>query len=192
MSVPSFVRPSLVPLTVIAVVAAFLIVAGTAAAKENMVATLTSPLPTNAQPGTNITLTWEVAGPGEGGQRMPFNAAAVFVRLKSATGRASTEGFASFLDHSDGRYTATVIVPQGGIGGVEIGVHGTREYSSGKTERSDYLFPVVNPAGQQTAGSVWTSWVRWLLAAALGAVLLATGAALVAGRARRSVRPTLT
>jgi hypothetical protein len=69
-----------------------------------------------------------------------FGAGGVFVRLASASGGAAETAFAR---EDRGRYTATVVVPEGGIGDVEIGLRG---WVSGDVARrtSDLLFPITN------------------------------------------------
>ena len=170
--------------------AAVLLLAGTASAKENMTAVLTSPLPTKAAPGTHFPVTWEIGGPAADGRRVTFDSAEVFIRLLSAGGGKPTEAFARFDAHTDGRYAATATVPAGGIGGVEIGVAGTREYSSGKTERSDYLFPVADPAEARSPGAVssWDAWIRWVVTG-IGTAFAVAAAVMLARRARRWQRP---
>ncbi len=103
-------------------------------AKEGVKAKLTSPLPVDAEPGQKLTIDWSLAGIDQGGQLRPFNAMEVFVRLKSAAGGPATIGFATPTAHPDGRYSAQVAVPEGRIGGIEIGVRGS----------SDLIFPLEN------------------------------------------------
>jgi hypothetical protein len=104
-----------------------------APAKEGARARLTTPLTLGALPATTIHVEWKVEFPGNNGGR-PFNAIGVFTRLLSRTGAPSTIGFASARGHPDGRYTADVSVPAGGIGGVRIGLRGT----------TDVYFPLDN------------------------------------------------
>ncbi len=91
---------------------------------------------------------WALGGPDEQGRRQPFNAIGVFVRLVSAGGGRATIGFATPDAHPDGRYDARVAVPEGGIGGVQVGLRGT---SDGAT--ADTLFPLENdPFATPTRG----------------------------------------
>jgi hypothetical protein len=120
---------------------------------------------------------------------MPFNATDVFVRLRNADGAAS-EGYATFKAHTDGAYRAQVTVPSGGISSVEIGVAGTRTYSSGKSARADLLFPITNPpalagSGSGSAGIGTLTWLVPLLASA------AVVALVVLAARRRIARPQL-
>jgi hypothetical protein len=72
----------------------------------------------------------------------------VFVRLLGASGEGAAEGVAPDGVYATGEYEATVIVPEGGIGGVEIGLRGWVSGPTG-TRRSDLLFPITNdPLGR--------------------------------------------
>jgi len=122
-------------------VAATLALATSASAKEGYRATLTSTIPANAKPGTTIRVAWKVTNAAGDG----FNATDVFVRLRGPARGVATEGFAGFVAHADGAYSARVKVPRGGIAAVEIGIAGTRTYANGKSERADLLFPITNP-----------------------------------------------
>jgi hypothetical protein len=67
----------------------------------------------------------------------------VFVRLQSASGGRPTIGFATPEAHPQGGYDAQVAVPEGGIGGVQIGLRGTSD--GGPSERAV-------PAGERPVG----------------------------------------
>jgi hypothetical protein len=180
------VRPigSLLALGAVAVCA----LAAGASAKEGFVATLTSPIPADARPGTTLYVAWTISRPAAHGA-MPFNATDVFVRLRNADGAAS-EGYATFKAHTDGAYRAQVTVPSGGISSVEIGVAGTRTYSSGKSERADLLFPITNPpalAGSGS-GSGGIGTLTWLVPLLAGAAVVAL---VVLAARRRIARPQL-
>jgi hypothetical protein len=109
-----------------------------AAAKDGVHATLTTKVPLDAEPGTALRIGWKLAYVEEG-EPHPFGASGVFVRLGSASGAASKTGFA---EGDRGTFTATVTVPEGGIGDVEIGLRG---YTSGvRSGQGDMLFPIAN------------------------------------------------
>jgi hypothetical protein len=122
-----------------AVTLAALVLAPGGASKEGARARLLSPLPLAAKPGSTIQVRWAVDVPDGNGGRRPFGAGGMFVRLLSRTGAPSTIGFAD----SGGRFQTTLQVPAGGIGGVRVGLRGTRCDASGCSP-SDALFPVVN------------------------------------------------
>jgi hypothetical protein len=120
---------------VVAAACSLLLAAGPAAVgKENVGARLLTPLRLDAAPGEKVTVKWALAGADEQGRRQPFNAIGVFVRLLSASGGRPTIGFATPDAHPQGRYDARVAVPEGGIGGVQIGLRGS----------TDVLFPLEN------------------------------------------------
>ncbi len=154
----------------VAVAAAVLVGALPAAAKEGVKATLTTKIPLDAAPGTEVAVGWTLAYLDEAGRRQPFGAGEVFVRLLSASGaRAET----TFVDGS-GEFTANVAVPEGGIGDVRIGLRG---YSDGRP--SDMLFPITNdplpgrrhvalPAAETDGGS--QAWVVLIVTGSLFAM----------------------
>jgi hypothetical protein len=109
------------------------------AAKEGVEATLTTPVPLAATPGDEITLAWKLTYEDEKGKRRPFGATGVFVELFGAGGGASTIGSASDTAHPTGEYEAVVVVPEGGIGGIQIALMG---WSDG--EPSPLVFPITN------------------------------------------------
>jgi hypothetical protein len=120
-----------------AVAAAVSLVVGAgsvALGKEGVKARLTTPLPLGASPGQTIIVAWTLSDIDEQGVQRPCNAIGVFVRLHSATGGVATMAFAAADAHPLGRYDARVTVPNGGIGGVEIGLRGT----------TDVVFPLEN------------------------------------------------
>ena len=137
-------RRLMVVLAILAVAGSLLLATGPAAlGKEGVTARLLTPLRVDAALGEQLTVVWALAGTDEHGRRQPFNAIGVFVRLLSATGGRPTIGFATPGAHPQGRYDAQVAVPEGGIGGVQIGVRGT----------SDVVFSLENdPSPHQPVG----------------------------------------
>jgi hypothetical protein len=130
-------RPRLVSLVLLAFAAA-LFWAMPVAAKDGVHATLTTNVPLDTRPETKLTIGWKLAYV-EDGKRRAFGASGVFVRLGSASGATAETGYAK---EDSGTYTATIAVPEGGIGDVQIGLRG---YTSGvRTGRSDLLFPITN------------------------------------------------
>jgi hypothetical protein len=136
------------------VVAAVVVVAAlTAAGKEGVKATLRTSIPLDAKPGTRLRVAWTLWYVDEEGRRQPFGASGVFVRLLSASGAGAEEGFATGGPDERGEYAATVVVPEGGIGEVKIGLRGWRSDASG-TRRADALFPITNDPLPGLAASV--------------------------------------
>jgi hypothetical protein len=162
--------------------------AGIASAKEGVKATLTSPVRLGAAPGTTLHVTWTLSYTDHG-TRQPFGAGGVFVRLRSASGAAQTG-----MAHGDGSYAADVVVPQGGIADVQIGLEGFTE--SGP---APVLFPIANdplpgtlPVRGAVAGrAVSSGWDAWPVAgvAALAVVALAASRRLRRYRASTVARP---
>jgi len=105
-----------------------LLLASGGAAKEGVVAELTSTLPLAAPAGSTIDVSWSLSSPSG-----PFNAMNVYVHLLGPDGQA-TEAVAFGAAHADGSYAARVRIPPGGIKGIRIGLKGTTEI----------FFPVVN------------------------------------------------
>jgi hypothetical protein len=160
--------------------------------KEGVRAWLETPVPLAAPPGKTITIAWTLSYT-ERGKRRPFGAGAVFVRLLSASGEKPTKAHGK---GPTGRYVAKVTVPEGGIGGIEFGLEGTRYIGGppgrGQAEAADMYFPLDNdplaahgdaargsPTPARTADASWPVPI-WL--AALG-VLGAFGVSLTARRA---------
>jgi hypothetical protein len=113
-----------------------------APAKEGVVATLRTPILIDAPAGAHLRVAWTLTYADENGRRRPFGAGGVFIRLRSASGADAKTGFADRVS-ATGRYAATVVVPKGGIGDVEIGLRGWTSGPTGR-HRSDLLFPIAN------------------------------------------------
>jgi hypothetical protein len=153
-------------------VAGWLLLAGPVAfGKENVTARLLSPLRLDAAPGEKITVVWALGGADEHGQRQPFNAIGVFVRLLSASGGRPTVGFATPDAHPQGRYDAQVAVPKGGIGGIQIGLGGASDVGVGET-----LFPLENDPLAAAARGVDKQVPMWLVLSGTLALLSVLGA----------------
>jgi hypothetical protein len=169
-------------LALLGVVAWALVTALPVGAKEDVQATLTSPVALDAPAGTRLTVTWTLFV-DEDGQRRPFGADGVFVRLLGPSGAAS-EGVDRGRAHDAGEYEATVLVPEGGIRDIELGLRGWVSDANG-TRRSDLIFPITNdpvpgpkpissavhnePASGGSGGT--PSWVLALLVGVVPALL---------------------
>ncbi len=124
-------------------VAAALALPATGLGKDGALAHLMRPLPLAAAPGAAVTIRWSVDVPDGRGGRRAFGASGMFVRLLSRTGGASTTGFADVTVGHDGRYAAFVPVPEGGIGGIRVGLMGTSCGPAG-CRSAPWMFPLVN------------------------------------------------
>jgi hypothetical protein len=172
---------------VLALAATTVVAAQTAAAKEGVEATLERSIPLDAPAGTRIDVAWALTYPDEQGKRQAFGAGGLFVRLLSASGAEPETAFGS---GDRGSYRARVVVPEGGIGDVELGLVGWQSDESG-TRRADALFPITNdplpgaarvlaPADSGTGSPNWT-WTGILVG---GLLLAALTVALVRHRPR--------
>lgn len=110
-----------------------------ASGKEGVEATLKTQIPSNASSGEQLRVAWTLAHLDEQGKRQPFGAGGVYVRLFSAAGGKPTIGLSERDGGQTGFFVATVLVPEGGIGGIQIGLHG---WANG--EPSDVFFPITN------------------------------------------------
>jgi len=117
--------------------AAAALAASSAGGKEGVEATLLTTVPKDAAAGSTIRIEWrlaELAG-------RPFAAGGIFVRLLSAQrGSAATTTLAS--GGAGGRFTVAARVPDGGIGGIRIGLRGMS--CGGTCKESDLFFRIVN------------------------------------------------
>jgi hypothetical protein len=161
----------------VCVAAAALVAALPAAGKEGVKATLTTSVPLDARPGAHLRVARTLASVDERGRRHAFSANGVFVRLLSASGARAETGFAPSGDYTSGEYTATVVVPNGGIGDVRIGLRGFTSGATG-THNADVLFPIVNdpmPGATLTHSSHRStqSIVAAIVASALGLLAIA-------------------
>ncbi len=130
-------------LVLVGIAAAALIAAPGAGAKEDVKATLITDIPLDAPAGTKLQIAWRLFYVDENGKRQPFGANGVFVQLPSAAGAASEDGVAPVGANETGEYEATVVVPEGGIQDVELGLTGWVSDANG-TRRSDVIFPITN------------------------------------------------
>jgi len=103
----------------------------------------------------------------------------VFVRLLSAWGGRPTVGFATPDAHPQGRYDARVAVPEGGIGGVQIGLGGASDVGGGDT-----LFPLENDPFAAVGRGVDKPVAAWLALAGGLALLGVLGVVLWRARWR--------
>lgn len=119
------------------VAAVVLLAAYPAAAKEGVKATLKTPVPLDAKAGERIDLAWTLAGDDGSG---PFGASGIYVRLTAPEGAPAVTEYAG---GDRGDYFASILVPKGGIGDIQIGLEGWRTDARG-TRRADLTFPITN------------------------------------------------
>ena len=181
---------SRVKFALLAAAAAALLAAVPAVAKQGVRATLNGTVPLDASPGTHVRVAWTLTYVDEHGRKRPFGAGAVYVRLLSSTGAGAQTAYAAPGAHEEGRYTASVVVPEGGIRDIQIALHGFTSGANG-TRNADVRFPITNDPlpgvapvkTRATAGD----GARWIAGAVIGAALFA--AALLAASAVRRRTP---
>jgi hypothetical protein len=157
-----------------------------ASAKDGVQATLKTSIPLDAAAGTRVRVAWKLFSVEGRGKERPFGAGGVFVRLLSASGADAEEGLASVAPLKTGEYEATVVVPEGGIRDVLIGLHGWTSGANG-THQADRLFTITNdpvpraaapalpsPGAPRRAETDSNLWVFVLVAVLVSAVAVGT------------------
>jgi hypothetical protein len=134
-----------------------LVAAGSAAAKQDVEATILSTIPKDAAAGSTVHVGWRLAELNSG---RPFGAGGIFIRLVGAGGATTT---ANAKELRPGRFAANVVVPNGGIRRIRIGLHGWTSGPRG-TRRADLFFWIVN----DPMTDVWTSLRRPVRVPTLG------------------------
>jgi hypothetical protein len=133
-------RPRRALLAAVVVATAVGLNAGLATAKEDVEATLLTPVGLDAAPGKEITVAWTLESVDARGKREPFGASGIYLRLLSAGDGKPTVAPAT---GGNGRYEATAIVPEGGVGRIRIGLQGWVSDANG-THRRDAFFRITN------------------------------------------------
>jgi hypothetical protein len=105
------------------------------AAKERIVAKVRVPVSRAAEPGTQVTMVWELTAV-EAGKARSFDADAIFLRLFGPVGSRTPRAYAERL--LAGRYRATARVPRGGVRSVAIGLMGWNDHGPAPVR-----FPVI-------------------------------------------------
>ena len=126
--------------------------AGVAAAKGGALASLETPIPPDADPGTTIDVAWRAWMP-DARTDWPFSGLPVFIRLISAEGGRSTETMGRESPTGSGRYDATIAIPSGGVGRVETGLYG-ESCVEGTCTRSDLLFELPEDQREPQAAAI--------------------------------------
>src|SRR4051794_37778022 len=123
---------------VVICLAAALIVAASASAKEGMTATLLGHPRLDAKPGTQIRVAWKLATAGA--EAASGDDHRFYVRLLSKSGARPTHAYGRLRGRS---YVAHVRGPRGGVGDIEIRLVGWM-YTPGAKRRADALIPITN------------------------------------------------
>ena len=110
-------------------------------AKTGAEARLDTTLHRDATPGSTIAVAWSLFQIVDD-QQSPFSAQGVYMRLKGVDGKSSTEVVGTESPVGSGHYTATIQVPESGIGEVEVGLRGEQCTATDGCSRSDIIFPL--------------------------------------------------
>lgn len=158
------------PVRLVAVAIAALTLAAPAFGKGDVTATMVTPIPADAEPGSQVRVVWSLRIEEE--QSHPVNADGVYLRVVGADG-SQQDAYSRPGAHEDGIYAATVRVPAGGVERAAVGIRGTASYAGGRTVRRDAFFPLANePVAAATSGRDWGMPLTGLALAALAAVAL--------------------
>jgi hypothetical protein len=126
-----------------------LAVAPAAAAKEGVMARITTDVPTDAAPGETFRMAWTLQLP----DGRAFSALPVFVRLHGADG-ASTTAIAEEQGYGSGVYVARATVPTGGMEHMQIGLRGSTEVFFEIEDLPEGMSPMGDPDPGGSGG--WT------------------------------------
>lgn len=111
-------------------------------AKMEAEARLDAAIPRDAEPGSTIKVGWSVFSVYDGSE-LPLYGSPVFIRLISPDRRSVSEVMGSESPGGSGHYTASIVVPTGGIGEVIVGLLGESCDGNG-CQRSDIIFPLTD------------------------------------------------
>ena len=157
------------------VAGAALLLAAPADGKGDVTATIVTPVPPDAEPGTPARVVWSLRI--EKGSH-PVNADGVYLRVVGADG-SRQDAYSRPGAHEDGIYAATIRVPAGGVERAVVGIRGWAT-EGGRTLRRDAAFPLANELVAD--GSSGRAWATPLTVLAL--VILAAAALVLAWRRR--------
>lgn len=187
-------RPRILVATA-AIAAVFAVSGLPALAKEGAEAKLDTAIHRDAEPGSTIDVGWSVFMVTPTGEE-PVYGSPIYIKLVAPDG-SSTEAGGTEKPAGSGHYTASIIVPKGGIQDVVVAMVGTACTDGGGCQRADYVFPLTDDAlvsgapGPVAAGSSTSTPVGPALAplVAIGAAFALIGGlgALIVTR-RRQVR----
>ena len=154
----------------VVVAGAALTLAVPAYGKGDVTATIVTPIPADAEPGTPVRVVWSLRI--EDGSH-PVNADGVYLRVVAADG-SRQDAYSRPGAHEDGIYAATVRVPTGGVERAVVGIRGTATGAGGRSERRDAFFPLANdPVAGASSARDWATPLAGLALAVLGAAALA-------------------
>jgi hypothetical protein len=112
-------------------------------AKEGAEAKLDTALPRDAESGSTVEVGWSVFSI-DGDKIYPVYGSPVYIRLVGPDGTSATEVMGTEVPRGSGHYTASIEVPNGGIGEVIVGMVGESCVEGGACQRSDLIFPLTD------------------------------------------------
>lgn len=113
--------------------AAALLLAAPASAKEGVRAKLVQPVDLAAPAGTRVTVEWRL----QDAEGNPFGAGGIYLRVHRC-GTPKPLRIAAGTD--TGPFSATFTMPRRGVRRITVGLKGWRMFPSGRTERADATF----------------------------------------------------
>ena len=119
--------------TLVPLLAAALLLAVPASAKEGVYAKLTDPVDLSAPAGTHVTVDWTL----QDQEGNPFGAGGIYLRV-ARCGRTALRIPAREVTRN--RYVAAFKMPRRGVRKITVGLKGWRIYPSGRKERADAFF----------------------------------------------------
>lgn len=178
-----------------AIAALFSVSALPALAKEGAEAKLDTAIHRDAEPGSTIDVGWSVFMVTSSGEE-PVYGSPIYIKLVAPDG-SSTEAGGTEKPAGSGHYTASIVVPKGGIQDVVVAMVGTACYDGGGCQRADYVFPLTDDvlvsgapapvaAGTSTSTAVGPALVPLVAVGTAFALIGGLGALIVARR--RQVR----
>ncbi len=149
----------------LAVVALAAVTVVPVAAKGGFEARLDAPISIDSAPGSTLSVGWSVFTVVDGNE-VPMYGTPVMIRLLPRGGGEPVMVFGTERPSGTGHYLADILVPAGGIRGIEIGLRGEM-CESGVCTASDMLFHLTGEAlvSGDVAGAVvgvarWHPWPR--------------------------------
>jgi hypothetical protein len=175
-------RRSRILVAAAAIAALFSVSALPVLAKEGAEAKLDTAIHRDAEPGSTIDVGWSVFMVTASGEE-PVYGSPIYIKLVAPDG-SSTEAGGTEKPAGSGHYTASIVVPKGGIQDVVVAMVGTACYDGGGCQRADYVFPLTDDvlvSGAPAAVAAGTSTSTAVGPALAPLVAVGTAFALIGG-----------
>jgi hypothetical protein len=135
-------RRSRILVAAAAIAALFSVSALPVFAKEGAIAKLDTAIHRDAEPASTIDVGWSVFMVTPSGEE-PVYGSPIYIKLVAPDG-SSTEAGGTEKPAGSGHYTASIVVPKGGIQDVVVAMVGTACTNGGGCQRADYVFPLTD------------------------------------------------